>query len=102
MKKLAEEILFEDWKLAHVTPIYKNKVGHNLAVNYETVSLTPVVCKLMELILRDHMTNHLTHWIGNHGFISRRSIVTQLLNRYIDKCCEMLMEELWIYFDFAK
>ncbi|XP_066935011.1 uncharacterized protein [Clytia hemisphaerica] len=33
-KTLTEGELPEDWKLAHVTPIYKNKGAHNLAVNY--------------------------------------------------------------------
>jgi len=32
-----------EWKLAHVTPIYKNKGSPNLAVNYRPVSLTSIV-----------------------------------------------------------
>ena len=59
-KTLTEGELPKDWKLAHVTPIYKNKGAHNLAVNYRPVSLTSVVCKLMETILREHITSYLT------------------------------------------
>jgi len=105
---LTEGELPEDWKLAHVTPIYKNKGAHNLAVNYRPVSLTSVVCKLMESILREHITRYLTNLKllskKQYGFISRRSTVTQLL-MYIDKCCESMSGGKvvdCIYFDFAK
>ena len=107
-KTLQEGILPEDWKLAHVTPIYKNKGAQNMAVNYRPVSLTSVVCKLMESILRKHITDYLTNLklLSNkqYGFISKRSTVTQLLN-YIDECCESLSNGKVvdsIYFDFAK
>ena len=92
-KTLHEGTLPEDWKLAHVTPIYKNKGAQNMAVNYRPVSLTSVVCKLMESILGEHITNYLTNLklLSNkqYGFISKRSTVTQLL-KYIDECCEMV------------
>ncbi|XP_066929012.1 uncharacterized protein [Clytia hemisphaerica] len=35
-KSLVEGSLPQDWKVAHVTPIYKNKGPQNLAVNYRT------------------------------------------------------------------
>ena len=107
-KTLQESTLPEDWKIAHVTPIYKNKGAQNLAVNYRPVSLTSIVCKLMESILREHIINHLTNLklLSNkqYGFISKRSTVTQLL-KYIDQCCESLSNGKVvdsIYFDFAK
>lgn len=107
-RTLQEGTLPEDWKLAHVTPIYKNKGAQNLAVNYRPVSLTSIVCKLMESILREHVIGHLTNLklLSNkqYGFISKRSTVTQLL-KYIDQCCESLSNGKVvdsIYFDFAK
>ena len=79
-----------------------------MAVNYRPVSLTSVVCKLMESILREHITNYLTNLklLSNkqYGFISKRSTVTQLLKN-IDECCESLSNGKVvdsIYFDFAK
>ena len=58
-KTLISGTLPEDWKMAHVTPIYKNKGAHNLAINYRPVSLTSKVCKMMESILRKRIMKHL-------------------------------------------
>ena len=107
-RTLLTGILPEEWKLAHVTPIYKNKGSKNLAVNYRPVSLTSIVCKLMESILREHITKHLVNSKllsdKQYGFISKRSTVTQLLS-FLDKCCESTSEGRvvdCVYFDFAK
>lgn len=107
-KTLEEGALPNDWKLAHVTPIYKNKGAQNLAINYRPVSLTSVVCKMLESILRKHIMDHLVkeNLLSNkqYGFINNRSTVTQLLN-YLDKCCEKVAQGKvvdTIYFDFAK
>eukprot|EP00111_Clytia_hemisphaerica_P017405 TCONS_00051474-protein len=58
-KTLEESVLPEDWKMAHVTPIYKNKGAHNLVINYRPVSLTSIICKMMESVLRKVMIDHL-------------------------------------------
>lgn len=108
IESLSTGVLPEEWKLAYVTPIYKSKGAQNLAVNYRPVSLTSIVCKLMETILRAHITQHLDdlELLSNkqYGFISKRSTVTQLLT-FIDRCCESTSEGKvvdCIYFDFAK
>ena len=107
-KTLDEGYLPDEWKLANVTPIYKNKGAQNLAVNYRPVSLTSIVCKLMESFLRSHIMSHLMSedLLSNrqYGFIEKRSTVTQLLH-YLDKCCESISEGNVvdsIYFDFEK
>ena len=94
--------------MAHVTPIYKNKGAHNLAVNYRPVSLTSIICKMMESVIRKAMTDHLVRENllsdKQYGFIGKRSTVTQLLY-YIDQCCETMAEDRvvdCVYFDFAK
>ena len=97
----------KEWKKAFVSPIYK-KGSQNIAENYRPISLTSVVCKLMEKFMKDAVLNHL---IENNllsrkqfGFISGRSTVTQLLN-YFDKCAETISNGGVvdsIYFDFAK
>ena len=43
-KTLENGSLPDDWKLAHVTPIFKKGVK-NIAVNYRPISLTSIVCK---------------------------------------------------------
>ena len=96
-----------DWRKANISAIFK-KGSKNLASNYRPISLTAVLCKLMESFLRDHMMKHL---IDNnlltkkqHGFISGRSTVTQLLN-YLDKCAQSVATGKVvdaIYLDFEK
>ena len=51
--------------------------------NYRPVSLTSVVCKLLETLIRDHMVeflvNHKLINASQHGFLKARSCLTNLL-----------------------
>ena len=47
-----------EWKLANVTPLFKKGDKSNPG-NYRPISLTSVVCKLMESILRDKIVEFL-------------------------------------------
>ena len=51
--------------------------------NYRPVSLTSVLCKILESFVRDAIVNHMNdcdlYFEGQHGFRKRRSCVTQLL-----------------------
>ena len=75
------------WKMAIITPIYKKGAKSN-PQNYRPISLTSVVCRLLELYistaLRDHLlsTNLLSQ--NQHGFLPRRSSSTQLLKAVND------------------
>ena len=55
----------------------------SLSVNYRPVSLTSVICKLLETIIRDHMMDFLIkHKLINpsqHGFLKAKSCLTNLL-----------------------
>ena len=51
---LDEGIIPSDWKGANITPLFK-KGSRNKPENYRPVSLTSVVCKLLETIIRDHI-----------------------------------------------
>ncbi|CAF1006681.1 unnamed protein product [Brachionus calyciflorus] len=47
-----------EWREANITPLHKK--GSKLeAANYRPVSLTSIVCKIMESIIKDEVLNHL-------------------------------------------
>ena len=75
-KTLEYGSLPQDWKTAFVSPIYM-KGARNVAENYRPISLTLVICKLMEKFVKDAVLNHL---IENNllstkqfGFVKGRS-----------------------------
>ena len=81
-KSLDEGKLPVVWKHANVTPIYKKGNRHELE-NYRPISLTPVLSKVMERIIRDAVREHLLEnnliSASQHGFMPGRSTSTQLL-----------------------
>jgi hypothetical protein len=106
-KTLSEGVLPPDWKEAQVKPLFK-KGDKSSPGNYRPVSLTSVVCKLMESIVRDRVIDHLT--VNNllsecqHGFIAGRSCTTNLLST-LDDWTRILDEGEpvdAVYLDFAK
>ncbi|CAI9719265.1 Hypothetical predicted protein [Octopus vulgaris] len=73
----------DEWRTADVTPIFKK--GSRFAVNnYRPVSFTCVLCKVMEVLVREHIIEYLRRndLINQeqHGFTKGRSCVTQLLD----------------------
>lgn len=72
----------EVWKTADVVPIYK-KGNKQSASNYRPVSLTSVACKVFESVIREALLLHTTSTgqlnKKQHGFLPKRSCVTQLL-----------------------
>ena len=70
-KSLSEGVVPNEWKVAHVTALFrKGKVTS--PGNYHPVSLTSVVCKLLESLIRDQImeflnTNHLLSEDHQHG-----------------------------------
>ena len=79
---LQEGIVPLEWKEANIIPLFK-KGSRNKSVHYRPVSLTSVICKLLETIIRDHMIDFLVkHKLINpsqHGFLKARSCLTNLL-----------------------
>ncbi|CAK1590159.1 unnamed protein product [Parnassius mnemosyne] len=70
------------WKTALVTPIFKN--GSKLEPsNYRPISLTSVVCKVLEKIIVKHIRNFLSNYkvipIQQHCFCPHRSTISNLL-----------------------
>ena len=54
---LGEGIVPPEWKEAHITPLFK-KGSRNKPDNYRPVSLTSVVCKLLETLIRGQMMEY--------------------------------------------
>ena len=82
------------WKESVVSPIFK-KGSRSLAANYRPVSLTAILCKTMEDLIReaimDHLTRHKLLSNRQFGFVKGRSTSLQLLN-FLDDIAKFLAE----------
>ena len=106
-KCLAEEVVPSDWKVANVTPIFK-KGSKGAPGNYRPVSLTCVLCKVMESLLRDAIVDHLDkHNLlrnSQHGFMRGKSTLSNLLE-YLEELTKLIDQGHSVdivYLDFAK
>ena len=94
-----------EWKQANVVPVHK-KGSKTSSENYRPISLTCLVMKVFEKIVRDELMSRCGHLITDlqHGFLPMKSCSTQLipfcdeLSRSINDKCRTDV----VYFDFAK
>ena len=103
---MSEGIVPEDWRIANVTPIYK-KGGKAKVGNYRPVSLTAIICKLMEGLVKDslflHLLNNNLLIESQHGFMQRKSCLTNLIE-YLDELTRLVDEGHSVdvvYLDFS-
>ncbi len=79
---LATSSLPADWTCANITPVFKKGLASE-ASNYRPISITSTVCRAFEKILKSKIVTFLMlNGIlsqEQHGFLSRHSTVTQLL-----------------------
>ena len=79
---LKEGVVPFEWKEANIISLFK-KGSRNKSENYRPVSLTSVICKLLEMLIKDHMVDFLVkHKLLNssqHGFLKARSCLTNML-----------------------
>ena len=106
-KSLAECVVPTDWKLSNVTSIFK-KGDKTDASNYRPISLTCLICRMFESILRDHILSHLQKYnlIGKsqHGFLPHRSCLTNLLE-FLEEITRLIDEGHSVdvmFLDFSK
>lgn len=97
----------QEWKDANVVPLFK-KGKRDKCENYRPVSLTCILCKVLESIIKDNLVEHLYNnkliKDSQHGFTQGRSCLTNLLEflesvtKWVDdgKAVDL------IYLDFAK
>lgn len=74
------------WKTAIITPVYKNKGAIDDVNNYRPISVTSVVCKLLEKIVVKHLHNFIIEknilYKYQSGFQSGDSTTNQLVEIY--------------------
>ena len=106
-KSLAEGVVPNDWKLSNVTSIFK-KGDKTAPSNYRPISLTCLICRILESILRDHILSHLQEYNlirkSQHGFLPHRSCLTNLLE-FLEEITRLIDEghSLDVMFlDFSK
>lgn len=106
-KSLNEGILPSDWLKGCVTAIFK-KGDKSLPENYRPISITSIICRIMESLIRDYLVEHMTQnnlfSAYQHGFVPSKNCFTNLI-----ECMEKWSEILEsgdsvdiIYTDFAK
>ena len=94
-----------DWKSANVVLVHKKGDKTNVE-NYRPISLTSLVMKVMEKIIRDELYMKCQNLIGDKqfGFLPNRSCVTQM-TYVIDDITTTINRHNDVdiaYFDFAK
>lgn len=106
-RSFAEGLVPRQWKDANVSPIFK-KGSRIIAANYRPVSLTSVVCKVLERLIRDRIAKYLEAEnllsTSQHGFVKGRSCTTNLLET-LDVVTKSLADGYavnLIYLDFLK
>ena len=104
---LKEGVVPFEWKEANIIPLFK-KGSRNKSENHRPMSLTSVICKLLERLIKDHMVDFLVkHKLLNssqHGFLKARSCLTNMLCflEEITKWIDVGSPVDIIYLDFQK
>ena len=87
-----------DWKKAKVVPICTKGVKSDPG-NYRPISLTSIVCKVLESLVWDEIIKHVSanNLLSNvqHGFLPKRSCMSQLLTAmefWTDKKSKMVIQ----------
>lgn len=106
-KSLCDKRVPSLWKRANVTPIFK-KGKKSEPGNYRPISLTSVISKILEKILREKITSfvekHNLIFDTQHGFRNNRSCLTNLLEffNYIFSNYDDKIPSDIIYLDLQK
>ena len=106
-KSVAEGVVPQEWKRANITPLFK-KGSQSDPGNYRPVSLTSHIGKILEAIIKEKLLGHLMiHSLINtsqHGFLPRKSCLTNLLEflEYVTHAVDSGKPVDVIYLDFQK
>ncbi|KAF2352229.1 Reverse transcriptase domain [Trinorchestia longiramus] len=106
-RSLETGIVPDDWKHANVTPIFK-KGNKQIPNYYRPISLTSVISKTIERLLKVRITKHLNdqNLINDtqHGFREKRSSLTNLLDFFgeVNRTYDSTKAVDLVYLDFQK
>ncbi|KAF2346319.1 Reverse transcriptase domain [Trinorchestia longiramus] len=106
-RSLETGIVPDDWKRANVTPIFK-KGNKQIPNNYRPISLTFVISKTIERLLKVRITMHLNDQNlindNQHGFREKRSCLTNLLDFFgeVNRINDRTKGIDLVYLDFQK
>ena len=94
-----------EWKRAHVVPVHKKGAKQNIE-NYRPISLTSLVMKTFERLIRDEILSRTSHLLDDrqHGFLKNKSCTTNMVG-FCDSLALSMNEGYHtdvVYFDFAK
>ena len=100
-------LLPAEWKSADIVPIHK-KGSKDDVENYRPVSLTCLVMKIFERLIKSELISKTSHLLDKrqHGFMSQKSCTTNMIN-FTDNVvlsindCNTMSTDV-IYFDFSK
>lgn len=95
------------WKKSIIVPIFKKGIKSDVK-NYRPISLTSIICKLMESLIKDNLLSYLSQnnliYPKQYGFLPKRSTNTQLL-RYFNEISSSVINGCQVdsvYLDYAK
>jgi ribonucleases P/MRP protein subunit RPP40 len=97
----------QDWRDASVAPLFK-KGSKNNPENYRPISLTSIVGKILESIIKDHIVHYLDSLklinSSQHGFTKGKSCLTNLLEFFEKITLEIDNDNPvdCVYLDFSK
>ena len=93
------------WKDARVIPIHKKGSVSN-AENYRPISLTCILCKVYEHLVKERLLEEVESNISvkQHGFVRNRSCLSNLLEaaNFVNDCLSQQCAVDIIYLDFQK
>ena len=106
-RSLDTERVPKDWSTVFVCPLFK-KGDTSLASNYRPISLTSILCKVLEHIVATNVVSHIDKnnllYDLQHGFRSKRSCETQLVTLIEDlmRNCTAGSQTNLVLLDFSK
>ena len=106
-RSLSTGVLPSYWTKARLSPLFKKGDKGNPA-NYRPISLTCILCKVMEHIIASnlarHLNNHQILYELQHGFREKRSCETQLIQLAEDLSRQLIQGKRvdLVLLDFSK